>query len=573
MPNQLLPKRSVRGIRALSAIEELERLRLAARGAGEAAFDWMIAEDRIDWDGAVDILAAHGDPGRMGSGAGFREWMGAPARERIDALLSETNFDNRFFDLEFEAPSALGPAWMELRGVRIPGVGGKAERVAGFLRAVTERKRESQRLTYLATRDELTGHLNRTSLRSELARAIETAKSQQKNCTYLVTAIDRLAAINEAYGFGAADEVIVSVGERMVSALRSSDIIGRIAGNKFGVILESCSESEMTHVAERLRQAVRSEVISTRRGTVAATISVGAVRLPEDASSGQEAMLKAEEALDHARSAGRDSFHLYTQSPQREAARLRLMAIADELACALGAGRVVFAFQPIVCAKWRRPVHHECLLRIVRKDGSVATAGQFIPAAEQLGLIRQVDRRALELALAELHAYPDISLAVNVSGTTAGDPSWLGSFISCIRANQDVARRLVVELTETAALIDFEESSRFISGLRELGCKVAIDDFGAGFTSFRNLQMLRVDIVKIDGSFVRGLTVSRENQIFVRTLVELAKHFRLETVAEWVGSQDEAAMLESLGVDYFQGNYFGEPILEPPWKNEHADCA
>jgi len=573
VPNQTLPKRSVRSIRALSAVEELERFRLAARGAGEAAFDWTVGEDRIDWDGALDILAIHGDPVRMGHGAGFRDWMSAAGRERIDALLGEANFDNRFFEIEFEAPSALGAAWLEVRGVRIPGPGGKAERLAGFLRVVTERKRESQRLTYLATRDELTGHLNRTSLRAELARAIETAKAQEKHCAYLVTAIDRLAAINEAYGFGAADEVIVSVGERMVCALRASDVIGRIAGNKFGVILASCTETEMTHIAERLRQAVRGEVITTRRGTVAATISVGAVRLPLDASSGQEAMLKAEEALDRARSTGRDSFYMYTQSPQREAARLRLMAVADELACALGAGRVVFAYQPIVCAKWRRPVHHECLLRIVRKDGTVATAGQFIPAAEQLGLIRQVDRRALELAIAELHAYPGISLAVNVSGTTAGDPSWLSSFINCIRANQDVARRLVVELTETAALNDFEESSRFISGLRELGCKVAIDDFGAGFTSFRNLQMLRVDMVKIDGSFVRGLKSSRENQIFVRTLVELAKHFRLETVAEWVGSEEEAALLETLGVDYFQGHHFGEPKLMPPWKDQQAACA
>jgi diguanylate cyclase (GGDEF)-like protein len=573
VPNQTLPRRSVRGIRALSAIEELERIRLAARGAGEAAFDWTVAEDHIDWDGALDVLAVHGDPTRMNHSAGLREWMGPAGRERIDALLRETNFDTRFFEIEFEAPSALGPAWLEIRGVRIPGQNGKAERIAGFLRVITERKRESQRLTYLATRDELTGHLNRTSLRSELARAIETARDQEKNCAYLVAAIDRLASINEAYGFGAADELIVAVGERMVSALRASDIIGRIAGNKFGVILASCTESEMTLVAERLRQAVRSEVIATRRGTVAATISVGAVRLPSDASSGQEAMLKAEEALDRARSAGRDGFCIYTQSPQREAARLRLMAIADELACALGAGRVVFAYQPIISAKSRKVVHHECLLRIVRKDGSVATAGQFIPAAEQLGLIRQVDRRALEMAIAELRSYPGLSLAVNVSGTTASDPSWLASFINCIRANHDVANRLVVELTETAALNDFEESSRFISGLRELGCKVAIDDFGAGFTSFRNLQMLKVDLVKIDGAFVRGLKSSPENQIFVRTLVDLAKHFHLETVAEWVGSEEEAQLLSSLGVDFFQGNFFGEPKLMPPWKIQQAECA
>jgi EAL domain-containing protein (putative c-di-GMP-specific phosphodiesterase class I) len=126
---------------------------------------------------------------------------------------------------------------------------------------------------------------------------------------------------------------------------------------------------------------------------------------------------------------------------------------------------------------------------------------------------------------------------------------------------------LVVELTETAALNDFEEGTRFISDLRQMGCKVAIDDFGAGFTSFRNLKMLRVDIVKIDGAFVRGLAASRENQIFVRTLVDLAKHFNLETVAEWVGSDEEAKLLETLGVEYFQGYHCGEPSMRPVWKS------
>ena len=243
------------------------------------------------------------------------------------------------------------------------------------------------------------------------------------------------------------------------------------------------------------------------------------------------------------------------------------MSVADEIAAALTDNRLVFAYQPIVDAKNKLAAHYECLLRLVRPDGSIALAGQFIPAAEQLGLVRQVDRRVLEMAVAELHAFPGITLAVNVSGTMASDHSWLEGFVDYVRANQSVARRLVVELTETAALNDFEEGTHFISNLRETGCKVAIDDFGAGFTSFRNLKMLRVDIVKIDGAFVRGLAGCRENQIFVRTLVELAKHFRLDTVAEWVGSEEEASLLEKMGVDSFQGFLYGEPSMSPAWRS------
>ena len=565
MVSQTLQKKPADGLRALASEHDVERLRLAIIGANEIAFDWTLGDDRISWDGGIEILRLHADARRLQRGEHLRQWISPIGREQLERIVQERALDDTTFDCEFEVASALGAVWFEMRGVRIPGPDGRAERLAGTLRVITEQKREAQRLAYLATRDELTGHLNRTSLRSELARVIETAKAEDRTCAYLVASIDRLAMINEAYGFGAADEVILAVGERIAAVLRGSDVIGRTAGNKLGVIVADCTEREISLVAERMRAVVRGEVIATRSGTVSATVSVGAVALPSGAASSQEAMLRAEEALDRARGAGRDGFAAYVKSPQRETARLRLMGIADEVVAALNDSRLVFAYQPIVSAQSRKATHYECLLRMIRSDGSVAAAGQFIPAAEQLGLVRLVDRHALEMTVAQLHAHPNTVLAVNVSGTTARDPSWLQSFLNYVRSNQKVAPRIIVELTETAALHAFEESARFISNLRELGCRVAIDDFGAGFTSFRNLQMLRVDMVKIDGSYIRGLASSPDNQIFVRTLVELARNFNLKTVAEWVSSDEEAALLEKFGVDYFQGYHFGEPTLSPDW--------
>jgi diguanylate cyclase (GGDEF)-like protein len=562
---QTLLKKPVDGIRALASEHDAERLRLAVTGANEIAFDWTLGDDRITWDGGIDVLSLHADVDRLQRGEQLLGWMSPVGREQITRIVEERAHDDTTFQCEFETASAMGAVWFELRGLRISGPDGRAERLAGILRVITEQKREEQRLNYLAMRDELTGHLNRTSLRSELARAIEAAKAEQRTCAYLVASIDRLAIINEAYGFGAADEVILTVGERIAGVLRGCDVIGRTAGNKLGVIVAQCAEREIALVADRIRAVVRGEVIATRSGTVAATVSVGAVWLPASAASSQEAMLRAEEALDRARHAGRDGFAVYVKSPQRETARLRLMGIADEVVAALNEKRLVFAYQPIISAQTREVRHHECLLRMIRADGTVAAAGQFIPAAEQLGLVRLVDRHALEMTVAQLYANPDVSLAVNVSGTTAGDPSWLQSFLNYVKSNEAVAPRIIVELTETAALHAFEESARFVSNLRELGCRVAIDDFGAGFTSFRNLQMLHVDMVKIDGTFVRGLTQSPDNQIFVRTLVELARNFNLKTVAEWVGSDEEAALLERYGVDYFQGFHFGEPTLAPDW--------
>jgi len=154
---------------------------------------------------------------------------------------------------------------------------------------------------------------------------------------------------------------------------------------------------------------------------------------------------------------------------------------------------------------------------------------------------------------------------VNVSGTAGGDGAWLQSFVDYVAANGDVANRLLVELTETAALEHFEENARFVTRLHELGARVAIDDFGAGYTSFRNLHRPKVDTVKIDGFYIESLKANPENQVFVRTLVGLAQNLDMKTVAEWVSSDEDAALLESMGVDYFQGFHFGSPALDPSW--------
>ncbi len=161
----------------------------------------------------------------------------------------------------------------------------------------------------------------------------------------------------------------------------------------------------------------------------------------------------------------------------------------------------------------------------------------------------------------DLLKHPDVRLALNVSGMTATEALCLEGYLAHIEANRSVVDRMTIELTETSAIRDMEESVRFLSRLRDLGCQVAIDDFGAGYTSFRNLQALVVDSVKIDGAFIRGLAESQDNRLFVRTLVDLAKNFGLETVAEWVGNAEEAALLRQYGVDYLQGYYIGQPTM------------
>ncbi|MFD1380707.1 EAL domain-containing protein [Fodinicurvata halophila] len=193
-------------------------------------------------------------------------------------------------------------------------------------------------------------------------------------------------------------------------------------------------------------------------------------------------------------------------------------------------------------------------------------AAKFIPAAEQLGLMRLLDLHVLNLVLADLERYPGITLALNISALTTGDHDRLRSLIRRLHGRPQVARRLIVEITETAALLDVRETAKFVAQVRELGCRVALDDFGAGYSTFHHLKALTVDLVKIDRSFIRDITHSPENQLFLRNLLSLARAFKLETLAEGAEQQEEAAYLAQEGLDMIQGFYFGMPEVAPEWR-------
>ena len=181
-----------------------------------------------------------------------------------------------------------------------------------------------------------------------------------------------------------------------------------------------------------------------------------------------------------------------------------------------------------------------------------------------MGLVRLIDRKVLDLGFDALEKNPTLRLSINLSGLTAVDPVWLAQLSERLSGRRHVAERLTLEITETVALDDIDESSRFVRTLAALGCRVALDDFGAGFTSFRHLRALKVHMVKIDGSFVRDLLHNPDNQVFVRTLVGLAKGIDLVAVAEWVETEAEAEFLLSNGVDYLQGFLFGRPEIGLP---------
>jgi EAL domain-containing protein (putative c-di-GMP-specific phosphodiesterase class I) len=200
-------------------------------------------------------------------------------------------------------------------------------------------------------------------------------------------------------------------------------------------------------------------------------------------------------------------------------------------------------------------------MRLREADGRIIDATAIVAVAEKLDLVRLIDHRVLELVSAELKANPNIVLSINVSASTVHDPVWMTALASEMAGG--LGNRLIVEITESAAVRDVEATRGFVGRVKALGCRVAIDDFGAGYTSFRNLRRLGVDIVKIDGSFVANLERAPDDRLFVRALVDLVRALGLKTVAEWVQSESAAAMLAGWGCDYLQGSLVGDAVTRP----------
>jgi diguanylate cyclase (GGDEF)-like protein len=540
---------------------------------GQAAFLWDIASGAMQWsDNAASVVTAvphealaHADE--------FTRYIDPQSRAaRHDAVIGATRSDTGegvAYQVQYALKSGTGeaPVWIEETGRWFAGSDGKPGRAQGVVRVVTERHQRETQLAFLSRHDPLTGDLNRTTLLTALEEAIEDANRFRTSFCFLIVAIDDLARFNDAFGVTVADEAIKAIAGRIRLRLRGGDALGRFGGNKFGVLLRNCSLDDMNIAAERLLGSVRNEVVVTSSGAVAITASIGGILVPRHAQSVDQIVNRSQEALDNARKR-RGSFVSWRPSPEREAQRLANIRVTDEIVSALNERRAVIVFEPVVGAATRKPAFHESLSRIMSADGQLALAPDVVPIAEKLGLIRLVDHRVLELVVEELTRAPGITLSLNVSPATTVDVEWWHSLEVALRAAPGIAERLIVEITETVAIQDLDQARGFVTRLKNLGARIAIDDFGAGYTSFRNLRRLGVDIVKIDGAFVQNMVHSTDDRVFVQTLLDLAQRLNIETVAEWVQDEETASMLTSWGCNYLQGRLLGFATSQPPWRKD-----
>ncbi|MDI1266869.1 MAG: bifunctional diguanylate cyclase/phosphodiesterase [bacterium] len=537
---------------------------------GQAAFVWDVAADSIAWSDNAGAVFTDIPPEALASGSEFAKLIEPNRAIRTEALGHSApvrSGEATPYRIEYGVRnSASAPViWIEETGCWFAGADGKPARAQGIVRVDNERHARDEQLLKLSQHDPLTGELNRTHLTAALAEAVEEATRFRSTCAFMLIGIDHLARVNDAFGFDVADAVIGEVAKRIRVRLRGGDVLGRFSGNKFGLILRNCTVDDANVAAERFLAGVRDEVIPTKSGPVSVTASIGAISIPRYARNADEAINRAQETLDGAKRRRAGSFALWRPNVERDAQRRVNIRVTDEIVTALNDRRIVTAFEPVVEARSRMPAFYECLVRMEQEDGEPLLAPDIVPVAERLGLIRLVDHRVLELAVAELAASPDVRLSLNISPDTTMDPDWWTGIESLMRAHPGAGERLIVEITETVAIQDLDDIRGFISRLKSFGSQIAIDDFGAGYTSFRNLRKLGVDIVKIDGAFVQNIARSADDRAFVQTLIDLARRLGIKTVAEWVQDEEAAVMLREWGCDYIQGRLIGLASAQRPW--------
>lgn len=453
---------------------------------------------------------------------------------------------------------------LDHRIVRLADGPGGAPRFFGVIRAADAARDGAAGLGCSDGRSGLQAHL------THLAETLPPTTS----VAICALGVDGMREFCRVYGYDAGEALLRATGARLLTALPAEAVLARIGGAKFAVALVGAVPGEVKHQAELLADEVQGASFDVGFGPVSVTLSVGGAIARPAVLRTPELFDAALAALDEARGEGEGGLYLTHTDDMNPLSPAAMRAGAQAVMRALEDNRVAIAFQPVVSAQNPSTVaFRECLARVRGDDGRWIAAGLFLPKIERLDLIRNLDRRVLRLALEALEAHPTERLSVNVSVRTMRDRMWLRDLQTAAARSPGLVERLIVELTESTAVVDAPRTKLFLDEIRDLGVAIALDDFGAGYSSFRHVRDFRPDWVKIDGSFVKGVATDPDNKLFIDTLVGIARNFDMATVAEFVESEDDAAALRALGVDCLQGYYYGRPEVEPVWPQVGAAVA
>jgi diguanylate cyclase (GGDEF)-like protein len=428
---------------------------------------------------------------------------------------------------------------------------------------VTKERRLKRALSYQASHDALTGLINRREFDVRLESAVTAAQRGESEFVLLYLDLDQFKVVNDTCGHSAGDRLLRDITSLLQTRVRASDTIARLGGDEFGLLLERCSLEQAERVADSIRQAIHGYRFLWGANSLSVGASIGVVRIGRDTASAAAVLSAADIACYAAKDGGRNRVQVYERGHGTN--RHREMQWVGRIARAVEDGRLELYAQRIagISQGAISAPFFELMVRLRDEDGTLVPPDEFIPAAERYNVMVMVDRWVVDHAIGRLEDCVRRGrrlplLAVNLSGTSINDEDFL-DFVLTRLGNEQVARSLCFEITETAAVASLAKATHFMKELKAHGCRFALDDFGSGVSSFLYLKTLPVDFLKIDGQFAAHVTTDPVDRSMVEAITKIGRAMQVATIAEKVETEDVLAVLKEIGVDYIQGFHLSEP--------------
>lgn len=429
-------------------------------------------------------------------------------------------------------------------------------------RDVTQSRALSAELNWQALHDPLTGLANRRKFESEMKNLLLKAKADGSKHHLLYLDLDQFKVVNDTCGHDAGDELLKQITGILDKKIRKSDLFSRLGGDEFGVLLESCDAEHALIVANNLRQSIDEYRFGCQTHSFKVGVSIGIAEITGSEVKASEILSAADAACYVAKETGRNRVHFHEVNSSASAAHQKEMQWISRLQVALDNDNFELYLQRIQNADTLSVAsnHYEVLLRMVGDEGEIIPPGAFLPAAERFNLIGSIDRWVVENVFKKLKSFKkrygetgNLTLSINLSGASMADDG-LFEVISQLLDETDLpAESFCFEVTETAAIANLNHAQNFLSKLRSKGCKIALDDFGSGLSSFTYLKTLPIDVIKIDGYFVKDIADDDIDKVFVESINKMGQVMGLTTIAEFVENDSIMDVLSEIGVNYAQG--------------------
>ncbi|MES2258953.1 MAG: EAL domain-containing protein [Pseudomonadota bacterium] len=447
--------------------------------------------------------------------------------------------------------------------------GGEMLGAVVVFRDVSHERRLSQQLSWYASHDTLTGLMNRREFENQIAAALHTAKHEGHLHALLYIDLDQFKIVNDTCGHSAGDVLLQLLAKMLQLEMRDSDILARLGGDELGVLLPHCPPNQAILIADQLRQSIKNFRFVWDSHSFEIGASIGVAEVNHDSKTMTELLMAADQACYLAKEQGRNRVHFYRESDLMLAQRQGEMQWVSRLNEAFEQQNFRLFAMPIVKLHEPQQVHDEVLIRIQSGKGDLILPGAFIPAAERYDLMVAIDRwviRAVCHHVKEVRgsrpaaAGDPVQLAlysINLSGMSLNDEGLHDYIIAQFDEYEIAPEQICFEITETAAIANLPKAQLFMTGLKKLGCRFSLDDFGSGLSSFAYLKALPVDYLKIDGVFIRDITSNAINCALVKAINEVGHVMGMLTVAEYVEDGATLSLVRDLGVDYAQGYAVG----------------